>query len=490
MTCRPPSAWLLTAGLVVSLALRVSADSPAELLEKGIYAEETQGDLATAIDIYKKISAQADAERPTVAQALFRLGMCYRKEGRSLESQQAFERLAREYPEQSGLLIRIPVAGVPPLSLSPAPWAPGETLVLCVRQSSEMIHAFLEKDIVIFRVEQTGDDATSAMRLTRQWTTASAVIDLSPEAFQPTRRRFHHPDAGLDLEASYTPAAVDLVRNSKAAARIPTPKGAYDYDQLIHLIRRLPLQGGYSTALPVLDRYQPLLHEVRLNVVGRENVTVPAGTFETFRVAVALTAGYGPQQLWYSTDSRRLPVKVQEKDASGYGSLATWELAQLGATDGQQRVTFRDESTGLGLSAPPGWFVVPSSQLSEPLRVHIIDPSARALGFLRVQSISAKNPAHTPVEVAREHAEWAVKHYRGGYTLDDNRVETFTVGGMTAARLTGRYRNLGGRRKVDHRVFLVHRGHRINVNWVAVDEDVWEDLRAAAEDVVQTLRMP
>ena len=52
------------------------ADSPSELLEKGIFSEETKGDLDEAIKIYRQILADAKANRGFVAQAQYRLGQC------------------------------------------------------------------------------------------------------------------------------------------------------------------------------------------------------------------------------------------------------------------------------------------------------------------------------------------------------------------------------------------------------------------------------
>ena len=46
---------LLATVIVVGLAVPVAADSAAELLEKGIYTEQTVGDLTAAIEIYKQL---------------------------------------------------------------------------------------------------------------------------------------------------------------------------------------------------------------------------------------------------------------------------------------------------------------------------------------------------------------------------------------------------------------------------------------------------
>src|SRR5687767_8457733 len=108
--CKSKRAALIAvfAAVLAGMVPPAQAQAPGELLEKGIYAEETQGDLAAAIKIYERIAATVNAERGTVAQALFRLGMCYLKSGRKDEASAAFQKLAKEYPEQKTLLASIP----------------------------------------------------------------------------------------------------------------------------------------------------------------------------------------------------------------------------------------------------------------------------------------------------------------------------------------------------------------------------------------------
>ena len=77
---------LLSGGLVM-------ADSLAERLEKGIYTEETVGDLDAARDIYLQIVVDAEANRVVAAQAQFRLGQCFLKQEKKDEAIAAFKKL-------------------------------------------------------------------------------------------------------------------------------------------------------------------------------------------------------------------------------------------------------------------------------------------------------------------------------------------------------------------------------------------------------------
>ena len=70
------------------------------LLEKGIYSEETVGDLDAAMKIYRQIVDDAAANRPYVAQATYRLGMCYLKKGDKAKAAEEFNLLVNSYAEQ------------------------------------------------------------------------------------------------------------------------------------------------------------------------------------------------------------------------------------------------------------------------------------------------------------------------------------------------------------------------------------------------------
>jgi len=105
--------WI--AGMVLFLGLKLVLGEPAVKpdsvpmsvqLEKGIYTEETVGNLDQAIEIYKKIIAEDQANRKLVAQAYFRLGMCHIKKGQNKEGTEILQKMVALYPEQKDLIAR------------------------------------------------------------------------------------------------------------------------------------------------------------------------------------------------------------------------------------------------------------------------------------------------------------------------------------------------------------------------------------------------
>jgi carboxyl-terminal processing protease len=99
------NAFGLGAALVLfSSAQGAYAASLAEMLEKGIYTEETKGDLKGATEIYRQIVDDPAAERSLMAQAQLRLGLCQLKLGNKPQAISALDRLTQEFPDKDKLL--------------------------------------------------------------------------------------------------------------------------------------------------------------------------------------------------------------------------------------------------------------------------------------------------------------------------------------------------------------------------------------------------
>ena len=95
---------VLLAVFLAVLSVEAQKEDQAELaLKAAIKTEVVDGDLRSAIEQYKKIAALPRAGRATVATALLRTGQCYEKLGESdtEESRKAYERIVREYADQT-----------------------------------------------------------------------------------------------------------------------------------------------------------------------------------------------------------------------------------------------------------------------------------------------------------------------------------------------------------------------------------------------------
>lgn len=82
----------------------MAEDVVQERFRKALFAEESDQDLAEAVRGYEAVLEGAETPLRTAATALYRLGECHRKLGRTNEAVAAFGRLAREFPGQTNLV--------------------------------------------------------------------------------------------------------------------------------------------------------------------------------------------------------------------------------------------------------------------------------------------------------------------------------------------------------------------------------------------------
>lgn len=93
------------------------AQTAAEQLQKGIFAEQTQGNLDEAIVIYRQLANSALSQRDIAAQAQYRLALALLQKGDMTGASGEFQRLAQNYADYrtliSNLASRASHAGAP-----------------------------------------------------------------------------------------------------------------------------------------------------------------------------------------------------------------------------------------------------------------------------------------------------------------------------------------------------------------------------------------
>jgi hypothetical protein len=100
--------------------------------------------------------------------------------------------------------------------------------------------------------------------------------------------------------------------------------GAGAYDVMAHL----PLAEGYVTTFRNFDVQRQKTEVKQLKFVGTESVTVPAGTFDTYKVEITSADDEADKQtVWISKDSSKV-VKVSAILPSMGGAKLTSELTQ------------------------------------------------------------------------------------------------------------------------------------------------------------------
>lgn len=97
-----PYCTLVTAICSTLFVADVLADNASlgQMLEKGIYEEETAGNIDAAIEIYGQIAAKDKVEAPLAAQAYYRLGVCQLKQNKPDQAAATFNQLVERFPQQ------------------------------------------------------------------------------------------------------------------------------------------------------------------------------------------------------------------------------------------------------------------------------------------------------------------------------------------------------------------------------------------------------
>jgi len=201
---------ILTAFLAASLAaLPGVAQTAAELLQKGIYTQDTAGDLDAAIEIYRQAVNMAGSQREVGAQAQYRLGQALLRKGDTAAAALEFEKLARDYPDQRDLIAKLgptmPILRVAP----PLPAATEFDLSKAVTVQGEVTQVLWMNPRAWLKVNDSAGTAWSIMTdspnmlLKQNWTRVS----LKPgDSVTVT--------ANPALDGSKTVAAVTVIRQS------------------------------------------------------------------------------------------------------------------------------------------------------------------------------------------------------------------------------------------------------------------------------------
>jgi outer membrane protein assembly factor BamD (BamD/ComL family) len=90
--------------LVAFCAVPAYAQSAAELYERALVRERAEGNLKGAMLLYEKIIKEFPAKRDVAAKALLQLGTGYEKLGQPEKAATYYDRLIRDYPDQTHMV--------------------------------------------------------------------------------------------------------------------------------------------------------------------------------------------------------------------------------------------------------------------------------------------------------------------------------------------------------------------------------------------------
>ncbi|HXF61894.1 MAG TPA: DUF3108 domain-containing protein [Caldilineaceae bacterium] len=173
-----------------------------------------------------------------------------------------------------------------PLIVGETPWQDGERSTFRVTDLNGNYAGTARFDLARL------DDQTWNLRreISAQGAQEIVVVDMRLPGLRPTTATLVRiDDSGAEqVRTTYNGSVADLELTNKlditTYERVNIPSDVRDQRSLLMLLRTLPLAQGYATRLNSFLPVVPLLDRVTISVTDREEVQVPAGSFDAWKV--------------------------------------------------------------------------------------------------------------------------------------------------------------------------------------------------------------
>jgi hypothetical protein len=471
----------LVAALLASQPLTATAQSssPSELLEKGIYAEETKGDIDVAMTIYQQLIGEAKANLSLAAQAQFRLAQCLLKKNRTNEATAAFEKLIHDFPGEKELIAKAREHLPSEMALRPIPWVDGERLQLNLTLPTGLDVGTLE-----LRSDLVDSGGQKVWRIGRRMSGGTQMlssVDVDAVDFHPLASYWKIGIIGT-ASGLFKPGEVEVRREGEGdadAKKIPTDRTVYDNEQAMHMLRLLPLEVGYKTTIPVITTLGGgTILPIGIEVPKKETVETPAGKFDCYQVVMNVG-----QTFWISDDEHRYLVKF---DAGG----AFAHLASITQRKAGSPVPFRDDMLGVLFTAPPDWVIHAQGKGDKETVIHLLDPGANS-DHIGIHLRSTESLAAAVRQSARALADMDVRDNLAKSLKDlkvrPNAWKNYTVSGRPGVALVGDYTE-SGKAKVIFSLYAI--GPKTCENFVlSCPPELFDDFLRTLEQIIASYRM-
>src|ERR1035437_7824831 len=281
---------------VLLLGAPANAQSAADLLQKGIHAQETVGDVDGAIQIFRQVAPSPTANKVLAAQAQYQLVVCMLQKGDRAAARKELDLLARNFPDQADLATKARKLVPGGDTLLPAPWGEMEGSQLNLKRDGVFTGEYLYYSVDPRPKGPGRPDNPQAVSL--YWGLTAKNTNRPGEVAGDR-------DSFLPLGKPELQSNDDL--GDPAAAAISGP--AIDIEQSVFLMRRLPLAVGFKTTLTTrpLTLASKVKSPVEMAVTGIEAVQTIAGKFNCYRVTMPVIG----QTFWIGVESARPLVKFQ-----------------------------------------------------------------------------------------------------------------------------------------------------------------------------------
>lgn len=376
------------------------------------------------------------------------------------------------------------LASAKPLKLDPAPWVDGEVMRLSINTMTGMEIGTL--GYIARLVDINGKQGWSIRGYqiimannSRQYTQVDAELD----SFVPITGRTKNDEG--DFIANYEADGINLTsvlaHGMEKTQNIKPEHIVYDNEQVLYLLRRLPLKEGFQTKFKIFSIQTGAIVDCQINVTGKETVTAPAGTFDCYKTMLAIYSGTIKaleHKLWFSADNNRYVVKYDS-------GAAIMELIETGIRQAGQKQLVTDEQAGLSLTLPADWCLYKNPSPSPyALSWYLLPPESEAWALLTgAQRISAFDSARTVAYMDIE----VLKGFFKDYTPRENSWSDLTIDGVTAVSYEADYVDKGGP-MVEYRTYILGKSQ---VYWFVfrVEKEKFKENKAEFDSIIESFKI-
>ena len=335
---------VMFAALMFSNATQAATLS--DILEQAAYQQETANNPERAIQLYKQVIESENATREMSAQALYNTGLCYAKLKRNKEADQAFGAVVSQYRNVEPYY-RLANAQLNPAYTPSAPhWQDGERLEYEIRaKNDDQVRNYFWTTTT--RTNWNGHATWKLLNRSLGNNGLSMVI-VDEASLRPLYSRAYNPAYG-DANATWTNHSIEIAHGDQDTPTAVQLDGVvYDSEENFWLMRQMPMSVGTKIRYQLLpsiltDKTIP----VEIEVVGEEQVQVPAGQFTAYKLAT----NNGLTNIWIDKGPERYLLKIATPTSSH--QLKSVSAVTPGATR-----TVTSSLTNFDIAIPDEWFSV------------------------------------------------------------------------------------------------------------------------------------
>ncbi len=465
----------LTIFAAILLGLPAAGQSTADLLQKGIYTQETVGDLDGAIKIYRQIVNSASHSRTYAAQAQYRLAQCLLKKGDKAEAAKAFEKLVQDYSEEKELVAKAREQMTSDTKLLPIPWGDSELSEFQIKLPNGNVLG-----TKIFSIAPSETSAQSVIIRNREYMRATPVlwsrVEADRDTMRPIAASFNSPYIGED-KVDYEAAQARMQVKGQEAKVFALDGPIFDNEEWVFWFRRLPVALGYKTILPIMGPFRGPI-KISLNVLAVEDVQVAAGKFHCYKVELPEIR----QTFWLAVDGARPVVKMETMGVA-------IELASAHRVDSTAPVTYQDARFGLSFTASPGWIVQPEqSSEKDETTLFLLDPEPKGSVVLRAQ---AKKTEKTDIvrqlrAAVDEHVEKRSK-FLTDYKIRPETMQMRQIGGNQALSCVAEF--VDDKKQMVEYLTFVRSENTTSLFTATVEASGLDEFRKRVDPILETLKI-